>query len=183
MPYNFSPFKAKTKEIEEWLKREMAGIRTGRATPALLDGVTVESYGSRLPLKQLGAVNIEDVRSLRVTLWDKSQMKEVESAISSANLGVSVSSDQASLRIIFPELTADKRQILQKVAHEKIEEARISLRKEREKVWNDIQTKEQAGEIPEDEKFRGKNDLQKLVDEANQTFGDIAKRKADEIMN
>lgn len=183
MAYNFNAFKTEIKEVDEWLAREFAAIRTGRATPALLDGVQVESYGSRVALKQVGAVGVEDPRTLRITLWDKSQMRGIESAIQAANLGVSVTSDASSLRIIFPELTADKRKILTKVANDKIEQARISLRQAREKTWNDIQAKEKTGEISEDEKFRLREELQKLVDEANRGFDEAGKRKQTEIEN
>ncbi|MBI2099954.1 MAG: ribosome recycling factor [Candidatus Vogelbacteria bacterium] len=181
MPYNFSGLKLKAKETEEWLKKEFAAIRTGRATPALLDSVTAESYGARVALKTLGAINIEDVRSLRLTLWDKTQMKSVESAITAANLGVSVTADATSLRVIFPELTADKRKLLQKAAHDKTEEARVSLRQERERVWHDIQSKEKEGNLTEDEKFHFKDELQKIVDEGNKQLDEIAKRKEVEI--
>ena len=181
MAYNFELFKQKAKQVEEWLGRELATIRTGRATPALLDGVMVESYGSRAPLKQVGAVGAEDSRSLKITLWDKGQVKAVESAIQLANLGVSVTVDGSALRVTFPELTGEKRTLLVKVTHDKVEEAKISLRKEREQVWNDIQAKERDGAVSEDDKFRYKTDLQKLVDEANKKLEDAGKRKESEI--
>lgn len=183
MAYNFNNLKTEIKEIDEWLAREFAAIRTGRATPALLDGVQVESYGAKVPLKQVGAIGVEDPRTLKITLWDKSQMRGVESGIQAANLGVSVTADATSIRVIFPELTADKRKILTKVANEKIEQARISLRQAREKTWNEIQTKEKGGEISEDERFRLKDELQKLVDEANRQFDEAGKRKQTEIEN
>jgi ribosome recycling factor len=183
MAYNFNSFKTEIKEIDEWLAREFAAIRTGRATPALLDSVQVESYGARVPLKQVGAIGVEDHHTLRVTLWDKSQMRGVESGIQAANLGVSVTSDATSIRIIFPALTADKRKILNKLASDKVEQARISLRQAREKTWNEIQAKEKEGEISEDERFKLKDELQKLVDGANQQLEEAGKRKQTEIEN
>lgn len=183
MAYNFNAFQTEIKEIEDWLAREFSAIRTGRATPALLDGVQVESYGTRLPLKQVGAIGVEDSRTLRVTLWDKSQMRVVESALQAANLGVSISADAEALRLTFPELTADKRKILIKLANEKIEQAKISLRQAREKVWNDIQAREKDGAVTEDEKFRLKDELQKLVDGAGKKFEEAGKRKQTEIEN
>ncbi len=183
MAYNFNSFKERLSEVEEWLTKEFASIRTGRATPALLDGVSVESYGSRVPLKHVGSISIEDPRTLRVTLWDKSQVKATESAIASANLGVSAIADGLAIRVIFPELTADKRKLLSKLAHEKLEEAKVSLRKEREKVWNDIQTQEREGGLSEDEKFRHKDELQKLVDDTNAKLEAHNDRKEAEILN
>ena len=183
MPYNFSNLKSKITEIEEWLGREFASIRTGRATPALLDSVQVESYGARVPLKSVGAIGVEDVRTLKLTLWDQSQVKATEAAIQAANLGVSVTTDGTAIRVIFPTLTADKRQILLKLAHDKTEEAKISLRKEREKIWNEIQDKEKEKEISEDEKFKLKDDLQKIVDEENGKLEVIKAKKEAEINN
>ena len=174
MPYNFNNFK-------EWLTKELSTIRTGRATPALLDAVQVESYGSRVPLKQVGSVNIEDARTLRVTLWDKTLVRGVESAIAASNLGVSAVGDGNSVRVIFPELTAEKRQLLLKVVKNKVEEARVSLRQERERVWNDIQAKEKAGEMSEDDKFRYKEELQKLIDGENTKLEAGSARKEKEI--
>lgn len=182
MAYNFSPLKNRVKEIEEWLVGEYSSIRTGRATPALLDSVDVDSYGSRTPLKHLGSITIEDPRTLRVTLWDKTQVKAAESAIASANLGVSAVADGMSIRVTFPELTAEKRKLLNKLAGEKLEEAKITLRKDREKTWNDIQAKEKEGEMSEDEKFRNKDELQKIIDEATAKFVAHNDKKEAEIL-
>ena len=181
MTYNFTAFKTRAKEIEGWLQKEMSSIRTGRATPALLDSVQVDSYGARMPLKQVGSINIEDARTLRVTLWDKTQVRAVESAIAASNLGVSAVGDGSSVRVSFPELTADKRKLLLKLSNDKVEEARVSLRKERERIWGDIQTKERAGELSEDDKFRSKEELQKLVDEENAQLEAAGQRKEEEI--
>lgn len=181
MTDNFQFLKNKVKEIENWLAKEFSTIRTGRATPVLLDNVLVDLYGVKTPLKQVGAMGVENTRTLRLTLWDKSQTKNVEIALQAANLGVSISADQGVIRIIFPELTADKRKLLSKIAKEKIEQARISLRLERERVWNEIQAKERAGKIPEDEKFRLKNELQKIIDEANKNLEASGARKEAEI--
>ncbi len=181
MAYSFTEFKARAGEVREWLGREFTSIRTGRATPALLDGVQVESYGARVPLKQVGSIGVEDPRTLKVTLWDKSQFKSVEQGIQAANLGVSVRSDADALRVIFPELTADKRTLLTKLAKEKLEEARISLRKERERTWNEIQAEEKEGTVSEDEKFKLKDELQKLVDAENRELEAAFERKTAEI--
>jgi len=181
MTYDLNLFKTRTREVGEWLAKELATIRTGRATPALLDGVSVEIYGARTPLKHLASISVSDPRTLQITLWDKGQQKAVETAISQANLGVSLRSDSSALQVIFPELTAEKRQLLGKLAQEKLEQARISLRQERERVWHEVQTKEREGALSEDEKFRAKDQLQKLVDETNQALEAQIKRKAAEI--
>lgn len=183
MAYNFSSFTSRAKEISDWLSRELAAIRTGRATPTLLDSVQVESYGARMPLKHIGSITIEDPRTLKITLWDKTQVKTAESAIAAANLGVTALADGLAIRVIFPELTADKRKLLSKLVHEKLEEAKVTLRKERERVWNDIQTQERDGQVTEDDKFRLKDELQKLVEESSETLEAQVKRKDEEILN
>src|SRR5579864_8505376 len=97
--YDFSNFKKQGTETIEWLKREFTGIRTGRATPAILDNVSVESYGAFMKIKELASINIEDARSLRVTPWDMSQAKNIEKAIMLADLGLSAAVDDKGLRI------------------------------------------------------------------------------------
>lgn len=181
MAYDFTALKKRLAEGEEHYKDGLSTLRTGRATPALLDSVVAESYGSRTPIKHLASITIEDPRSLRVTPWDKSQLKAIETAIAAANLGVSTQTDGASLRVIFPELTTDRRKALMKLAKEKLEEARISVRKGRDEVWNDIQEKEKEGGMSEDEKFRYKDELQKYIDLANATLEEILAKKEHEI--
>lgn len=169
--------------MEDWLGREYLGIRTGKATPAVLDGVMVDSYGSKTPLKHVAAIGIEDARTVRVTPWDKSQLSAIQTAIDVANLGLSVSPDSVGLRVIFPMLTEERRKMLIKLMNEKLEDARISARQEREKVWADIQTAEKNGAISEDEKFKAKEELQKLIDEVNKKLDELAQKKEIEIMS
>ena len=181
MPYNLSPLKTKISEIEEWLSKEFSSVRTGKATPILLDNVMVDNYGSKTPIKFIASISVEDAKSLRVTPWDKAHVKAIETAIAQSNLGLSTAPDQIGLRVIFPDLTEDRRKALLKIVNEKQEEAKVSLRKERERVWNDIQDKERAGEISEDEKFRFKDELQKMVDGGNNSFDETVERKKKEI--
>lgn len=181
MAYDFSSLKQKVKDTEEWLKKEYRGIRTGRAAPALLDGIMVESYGVRTPLNQVGSVSVEDARTLRVTLWSADQIKNTEKAVTDANLGVGVSADEKGIRVTFPELTEERRGTLLKLAKDKLEEARVSLRGERDVVWNTLQKKEKEGEISTDDKFRYKNEMQKIIDEGNSALEELNKKKEQEI--
>jgi ribosome recycling factor len=183
MMYDFSPLKKKVKDTEEWLKKEQTQIRTGRATPSLLDGVMVEVYGSKTPLNQVGSLTIEDPRSLRLSIWDQSQIKNVEKAIMAANLGVSVGSDEKGVRVSFPELTSERRTSVVKIAKEKLEQARITLRKVRDEAWTEIQNREKEGGMSEDEKFRFKNDMEKIIQDAMKLFDELHDRKEKEIMN
>jgi ribosome recycling factor len=181
MAYDFKPFEKRIKEIEERLAKELSGVRTGRATPAVLDGVQVESYGSRMGIAQVATVTAEDARSLRITPFDPSTIKEIEKAITAANLGLSAGSDERGVRVFFPELTSERRVSLLKVAKEKVEEIRQMLRAARDEVWNDIQAKEKAKEMSEDDKFRNKDEMQKRVDAANAAFDAALERKEKEI--
>lgn len=183
MQYNFTPLKNAAKEVEEWLKKEQSQIRTGRASPTLLDAVRVDSYGSPVPLNQVGNISVEDPRSIRIAPWDASMGKEIEKAIMAANLGVSVGLDDKGVRVSFPELTTETRQNIVKLAKERLEHARVALRNEREKVWNDIQAKEKTAELTEDEKFRSKTDMQKIVDEANKKLDELHAKKEKEILS
>ncbi len=181
MAYNFSPFKQNIKETEEWLKKEFAGIRTGRATPAILDSVKVEAYGSFMSISQLANISVEDAKSMRVNPWDASQIKAIEKAIATSDLGLSVAVDDKGVRITFPELTSERRQSLIKVAKQKLEDARIRLRSEREKIQKDIEKQEKEGKMGEDEKFRLKTELQKLLDDGNKNLDSLLEKKEKEI--
>jgi ribosome recycling factor len=183
MAYNFSPFKEALKGVEEHLKKEYLGIRTGRATPALLDGIQVESYGARMPINQVAGVMTEDARTLRITPWDMSVAKEIEKVIIEANLGVSVSLDDKGARVSFPELSAERRDSLIKIAKERLEDSKVSVRREREKVQSEIEATEKAGAMSEDDKFKAKADMQKIVDEANKALVDVFEKKEKEIQN
>jgi ribosome recycling factor len=181
MIYNFTAFKQATKDTEEWLKREFTSIRTGRASPAILDGVRVEAYGSDMAIMELGNISIEDARMLRITPWDMSVAKAIEKAITASDLGLSVALDDKGLRVSFPELTSDRRVGLIKIAKQKLEDARVTLRGEREKTLKDIDREEKEGGMSEDEKFRYKAELQKMIDETGRAFDEIFAKKEKEI--
>lgn len=180
--YDFSHLKQKTKDVQEHLKNELSGIRTGRATPALLDSIMVDSYGSKTPINQVAGINMEDARTLRIAPYDAGQITEVEKAITNSNLGVSTSVDEKGLRIFFPELTKEVRETLNKLVKEKLENARITLRGERDNVWEEIQKKEKDKEFGEDDKFRFKEEMQKIVDEETRNLEALAQKKENEIM-
>lgn len=179
--YDFKTLTSELAQVQEWLRKEYQSLRTGRATPALLDGISVESYGARVPLNQVANIGTEDARTLRISPWDASQVKSIEKAITDANLGVGVSSDEKGIRATFPELTSERRETLIKLAKDKLEDARQSIRAHREDVWNDIQAQEKAGDMSEDEKFRFKDELQKHIDEANKALEAVFTSKETEI--
>lgn len=181
MAYDFKPFEKKLTEIEERFVRELSSVRTGRATPAILDGIQVEVYGSRMPINQLANVSVEDARTLRIAPWNTADGKEIERAITAGNLGLSVGADDKGVRVFFPELTAERRDMLLKLAKEKLEEARKNLRLARDEVQSDIEKREKAKEYGEDEKFRYKEDMQKRVDASGKKFEELLSKKEAEI--
>ncbi len=182
MQYNFSNFKMELKKVEDFLGKEYSQLNIGRASPMVLDGVSVESYGSRVPLKNVASVSIEDSKTLRIAPWDKGQIKDIERAVAGANLGLSVATDDMGIRVIFPQLTTETRQTLVKVLKEKLEEQRITVRREREVVFRDMEAKEKESKMTEDEMFRAKEELQKIINETNSSLEAIFEKKEKEVM-
>ncbi len=182
MQYNFSNFKLEIKKVEEFLSKEYSQLNIGRASPMVLDGINVESYGSFVPLKNVASVSIEDPKTLRIAPWDKTQIKGIEKAIVGSNLGLSVATDDQGIRVIFPQLTTETRQTLVRVLKEKLEESRISVRREREAVMEDIEAKEKEGKMTEDDRFRAKEELQKIINETNNNLEAIFEKKEHEVM-
>lgn len=162
-----SEIKNKLQESKDWLQKEYTGIRTGQASPSLLDSIKVDNYGSMTPLNQVGSIGIEDVRTLKITPWDVSIAPAVEQAIRDADLGVSVVTDSAGLRVIFPELTVERRVQLLKLAKTKLEDARITARSARDEEMKIIEKSEKDGDISEDGKFSAKQAVQEAVDKFN----------------
>ncbi len=148
----------------------------------VLDGVSVESYGSRVPLKNVASISIEDPKTLRIAPWDKNQIKDIEKAVVGSNLGLSVAVDDMGIRVIFPQLTTETRQKLVKVLKEKLEEQRITVRREREVVLEDIEAQEKEAKMTEDEKFRAKEELQKIINEVNGNLEATFEKKEKEVM-
>lgn len=183
MNYDFTLFNSKILAAHEWLAREYRNIRTGRASPSILDGVIVSAYGAMTPLKQVANVSTEDARTLRVVPWDPSLVKDVEKAITSANLGVGIGSDSAGIRVSFPELSGERRAEMIKLAKHKLEESRASIRVARDEVRKDIQEKERAGDLTEDDKFSLNEELQKIVDKGNEELENAFEHKEKEMMN
>ncbi len=166
----------------EKFKEELGSLRTGRATPALIETVEVECYGSRLPLKQIASIIVSEPRVLIVQPWDTNVIKEIEKAINTSRSGLSVAPAGDLIRINIPPLNEESRKDLVRILHQKMESARIIIRSLREQAWKEIQDKERAGEIREDDKFRGKEELQKTIDECNKKIEEAGGAKEKEIM-
>ena len=181
MAYDFSKLKGDITETEEWLARELSGVRTGRATPTLLDSVKPEAYGTRTALRELASISVEDARTLRIIPWDRELVKAIEKGITDANLGVGVSTDDQGLRISFPELTSERRTQLSKIAGDKTEQARVTLRSHRTDALKALDAAEKEGGMGKDDVARLKVEVQKLIDVGNDALVKILERKEAEI--
>ncbi len=164
------------------LKSEIASLRTGRATPALVEDIIVEAYGAKQPLKAVASISVEDAKTLNVDPWDKSLIQDVETALRHSDLGINPVNDGKLIRLPLPELTQDRRQELIKVLHKKLEECRISIRKIREDVRSQIDKAEKEKEISEDQKYKSQDSLDKMVKDYNEEVKKIGEEKEKEIL-
>jgi ribosome recycling factor len=174
--------RVRLEKIIERLKQEVAGLRTGRASPALIENLEVEYYGSKTPLKAVAAISSPDPKSLVIQPWDKNAVTAIEKAILGSSLGLNPIIDRDVIRVSIPPLTEERRKELIKLLGKYLEEARIQVRREREEILKEIDRKEKSKEISEDEKFRQKNEVQKTVDEINKKIEEIGATKENEIM-
>lgn len=161
---------------------EASKIRTGRAHPGLVENLMVDYYGTRTPLRQMAAISIPEARQILISPWDKGSLVLIEAAIRESDLGLNPGNDGVALRITLPALNEETRRNFVKSLNSRAEEARIAVRNIREEIWKDIQEFEKAGEISEDDKFAGKEDLQKVIDEYNQKLEVLRKKKEEEIL-
>lgn len=181
MAHDFSKLKKDIAETKEWLSRELSGIRTGRASVALLDTVKPEVYGSRVPLNTIASLTPEDARTIRISPYDKSAVKDIERAITEADLGVSSATDDQGLRVVFPELTAERRTQLIKLAHGKLEEAKIGLRGHRGDAIKLLEKMEKDGGMGKDELKRLKDEVQKMIDAGVEELEKMLAKKEEDI--
>lgn len=182
MSYDFSNTLVQKNTITEWLKSEYRSISTGRATPQVLDLVHIDVYGARTQLAHAGSITIEDPRTIRVVPWDKSIVGLMEKAINDADLGLSVSSDAEGLRVHFPSLTTETRTKLVKLLKDRLEDARVRVRALREEVNKTIDAEAKDGDYGEDDQRKYREEMQKIVDTANQELEDLFQKKEKEVM-
>jgi len=166
----------------KFLEGELAKIRTSRASPALVEDIEVSAFGQKFPLKQLGAISTPQTNQLVIQPWDISYIEPIEKAISQSGLGMSCAVDKNLIRLNLPMLTEEYRNSLGKVLNEKAEQAKQTMRRQREDVWNKIQAAQKAKEISEDDKFRGKDELQKVVDDYQEKIKNLVEKKKNELV-
>jgi ribosome recycling factor len=166
----------------EALKTDLAGIRTGRATPALLQAIRVEYYGTPTPLNQLATISVPEPQMLLIRPFDPSSIQAVERAILKSELGLTPSSDGRMIRLIIPRLTEERRQELARLVGRRVEDARVAVRNVRRDVLEDLRSFEKEKLISEDDMYRAKDRLQELTDEFVERVGEIGEHKEQEIM-
>lgn len=166
----------------ELLNKELGALRAGRATPALLDKIMVEYYGTPTPINQLATVSVPEPRMLLIQPWDKSQLSQVEKAIMKSDLGITPTSDGSVIRLSIPPLTQEKRKELVKVVHKKAEEARVAIRNLRRDGNDHFKAEEKKGTVSEDEAKRAMDEIQKLTDKFIKRVDQLVQAKEKEIM-
>jgi ribosome recycling factor len=166
----------------EAMRREFASVRTGKASPALLDTVRVEAYGAKTPLNQVASVNTPEPRLIVIQPWDKSLMGNIERAIQAADLGLNPSNDGNVIRVPIPPLSEERRKDMVRLLHKMAEEGRISVRHARQEANKDVKRREGEHEISEDEAHRQLGEIQRLTDEYVAKIDELMKAKEAEIM-
>lgn len=164
------------------LEEDLAGIRTGRASPALVERLMVEYYGSPTPLIQLATISAPDVRSLMIRPFDAASLRTIERAIQSSDLGLTPNNDGKAIRLNLPPLTEERRRDLVKVVHHRVEEARVAARNVRRDAIKDLRDFTQEKLISEDDQKRGEEELQKLTDKYIEEINAVGERKQKEIL-
>jgi ribosome recycling factor len=181
--YDKADLERRMKGAVEALRHDLGGLRTGRANTTLLDPITVEVYGSQMPLNQVATVSAPEPRLLSVQVWDKSNIGPVEKAIRSAGLGLNPINDGNNIRLPIPDLTEERRRELAKLAHQYAEKARVAIRNVRRDGMDALKADENKKEISEDERKRFETEVQKLTDDQIKAVDDELARKEKEILN
>jgi ribosome recycling factor len=164
------------------LKREFSGLRTGRASPALLDHVVVEAYGAKMPLNQVASVNVPEPRLLTVQVWDAANVKPTEKAIQDAELGLNPQTEGNTIRVPIPELSEERRGEMTKVAAKYAEQARVAVRNVRRDGMDSLKRMEKDGDISQDEQRVRGEDIQQLTDAHIKMVDELLEAKEQEIM-
>ena len=165
----------------KFLESELAKIRTSRATPALVEDIEVTAFNQKFSLKQLAAISCPQSNQIAIQPWDQSYIEPIEKAIASSGLGMSAAVDKNIIRLSLPMLTQEYRDKLTKMLNEKAEETRQTMRRAREDALNKIQAAQKAKNLSEDDRFKGKDALQKLIDEYNKKIEDLITKKKTEL--
>ena len=165
----------------EHLKMELSSVRAGRANPSLIENVSIDAYGGRMKLNEVGNISAPQPSLLTVQVWDASILQNVIKGIQEANLGLNPSNEGTLIRLSIPPLTEERRQELVKLLHTKLEEAKVEIRQIRQDIRQGWDKEKESGTISEDELFRREKLLQELIDKNTVTIDDMGKTKAEEL--
>lgn len=166
----------------KYLEAELSKIRTSRASPALVEDIQVDCFGNKFALKQLAAISSPQTNQLVIQPWDASYIEPIEKAISQSGLGMSTAVDKNLIRLSLPLLTEEYRNSLVKILNEKAEETKQTMRRHREDAWNKIQAAQKEKKLTEDDKFKGKEELQKLIDDYAEKIKNLVEKKKGEVI-
>ncbi len=166
----------------DFFKKDISGLRTGRANPSILDGIYVEAYGSKTALVGLASISVPEARSIVIAPWDKTISKDIEKAITAANLGINPVNEGDKIRLVVPQLTEENRKALVKKLNEKMETAKIALRQIRDQIKESIESAFKNKNITEDDKFRFFKELDEEISRQNDELKKIKDKKEEEIM-
>jgi ribosome recycling factor len=164
------------------LEEDLSAIRTGRASPALVERLPVDYYGTHTPMIQLASISVPEPRQLLIRPFDPGTLKDLERAILASDLGLTTNSDGKVIRLNMPQLTEERRRELVRVVHNRMEEARVKIRNIRRDLIRDLRDFEKEGLISEDDQERGEKELQELTDKINEKVNEIGEFKEKEIM-
>lgn len=164
------------------LKKDLSTLRTGRATPALLDRIVVDYYGAQTPINQLANISVPEPRLLVIQPWDKNVTGDIERALLKSDLGLTPNSDGSLIRLAIPQLTEERRKDLVKISKKKAEEGRVAIRNIRRDANDTLKSMEKASEITEDELHKAQDEVQKLTDKMVQDVDKVLADKEKEIM-
>lgn len=179
----FSKARQECDDALAFFKQEISAIRTGRATPALVEDILVEYFGSKLKIKELASITTPESRTLLIQPWDKNALEPISSAISKSSIGLAPIADGQLIRLNLPALTEERRKEFIKLLKRKTEESRIKIRKTRDEVRDHIAKLAKSGDMREDDKFKSQEDLQKIVDEYNTKIEELEKKKEQELLS
>lgn len=166
----------------EVLRKELQGLRTGRASASLLEPIMVEAYGSEMPITQVGTIGVPEPRMLTVQVWDRGLVKAVEKAIRNSSLGLNPATDGQLIRVPLPELTQERRNELVKVAHKYAEQARVAVRNVRRDGMDQLKRLEKDGDISQDEHKHWSDEVQKLTDKHIEAVNQLLEQKEKDIL-
>jgi ribosome recycling factor len=166
----------------EVVREEFGGVRTGRASPALVQRLQIDYYGTQTPLQQLAGISVPDPRSLLISPYDRSAISAIEKAIMASDIGITPSNDGAAIRLNFPALTEERRKELIKVVRDRSEQGRVSIRNVRRHAKEEIERDQKSGEVSEDDMRRAEKELQKMTDRFIGEVDDMLQRKEAELL-